>query len=380
MQVGVALGGTDLGVSGIGRFVRAGLPRLARRVEDAGGTVTGIGTPAELAAFSTELGDSRTVELSLRYAKPGANALWHFFAADSAARAAGVDVLLFPAANRRFAWAGQIPTVAVVHDLAQFHVPGKYDVLRTLYAKQVLARALRKASALVAVSDATRDDMVRVLGCAQRDVRVVHNGVDTDLFRSHCGEPAALVELRRSQGIDRPYLLYACRLEHPGKNHLRLLRAFAESRLRDSHQLVLAGKDWGALEAIREEVRRLDLEAAVRIVGFVDDASLAAMMRSATAVLVLGLYEGFGLPALEGLAVGRPVVASKTGALPEVVGPLGVLCEPMAEDSIRRALERVVSDDALRCRVAREGPDRARAWSWDRTAEGLMEACRSAIA
>ena len=137
--------------------------------------------------------------------------------------------------------------------------------------------------------------------------------------------------MRAQTGLEGPYLLYLSRLEHPGKNHLRLLQAYAESPVRHTHRLALVGPDWGAGHRIQLEIQRLNLEDRVRIVGYVGDEHVPGLISEATAVIAVGLREGFGLPALEALAMGRPVVVSNTGALPEVVGELGILCIPTAQ-------------------------------------------------
>ena len=378
MRLAVALSGIDAGRSGIGRYVRAVVPRLSRLLRGSGGALAALGTDAEFRACGEELADVERIPIGDRAGGAAASALWYLACAGRRARAAGADVLLLPAANRRVTWQRRVPTVAVVHDLAQLHVPGKYDWLRMVYARRILPLALGSAREIVAVSEATRGDLIHAVRVPSDRVRVVHNGVDTALFAPAVPGSGAVEAARRAAGLARPHLVYPARLEHPGKNHLRLLRAFASSRLRGSHQLVFVGGDWGAGERIRAEVARLGIEEAVRILGWVEDAVLAALVAGADAVLVVGLHEGFGLPALEGLAAGRPIVASCTGAALEAAGGLGVACDPRDEASMRSALERCVADRDLRERVSREGPAWARRWSWDRTAEGLLDACFAA--
>jgi glycosyltransferase involved in cell wall biosynthesis len=177
--------------------------------------------------------------------------------------------------------------------------------------------------------------------------------------------------------LEAPYFLYPSRLEHPGKNHLRLLSAYAASSARSSHQLVLVGADWGAEGLIRAEIQRLGLADRVRLLGYVAEELLPALMSGADAVIAVGLCEGFGLPALEALAAGRPVVAARAGALPEVVGELGILCDPLDSQDMALALARAASDTAFAARVRREGPTYARLRDWERTCDGLLAVCRS---
>ncbi|MBS2024048.1 MAG: glycosyltransferase, partial [Deltaproteobacteria bacterium] len=157
----------------------------------------------------------------------------------------------------------------MVHDLAQLHVPEKFDRLRMLYARMMFS-AFPKATELVAVSEATRADLVG-LGLARERVRVVRNGVDAARFEPPAEGDARVQAARSYLALQGAYLLYAARLEHPGKNHLRLLRAFARSAAARSHTLVLAGSDFGAGELVRAEIEKLGLAARVKVAGFVAD-------------------------------------------------------------------------------------------------------------
>src|SRR5687768_16900199 len=154
MRVAIALGGTDRGLSGIGVYVRAVLPRLTAMIRERGGSVVVMGTRADLAAYDTDGIERAPVHDGFDH--PAASAAWHLLEAGPSARRAGARVLLLPAANRRMALRSPIPTVAVVHDLAQLKVQKKYDPLRMVYVNHVLTRTLRLASALVAPSNATR--------------------------------------------------------------------------------------------------------------------------------------------------------------------------------------------------------------------------------
>ncbi|MBN8471344.1 glycosyltransferase family 4 protein [Corallococcus exiguus] len=375
MRLAVALGGTDWGRSGIGTYVRAMLPRLTRGLARTGGRLVALGTARDFAAYDPELVGAERAVAPAVVDTPALGASWYLARCGAHARGAGADVLLLPAANRRVALRPGLPTVGVVHDLAQFNVPDKYDRLRTTYVRWLLPKALRSFEALAAVSQATRGDMVSFLSCAPERIHVIPNGVDADRFA--LGDGAGAAWARERLGLKAPYLLYLSRLEHPGKNHLRLLRAFAASPVREDHQLVLAGADWGAEQLIREELQRLGLQERVRILGYLEDGLIPGLVAGAEALIAVGLCEGFGLPALEAIAAGKPVLAARAGALPEVVGELGVLCDPLDERDMAAALTRVVRDEPLAERVRREGPGHARQRSWDRTGDDLLALCRA---
>lgn len=376
MRLCIALSGTDKGRSGLGVYTRQVVPRIIARCQAEGGTVVVTGTQSELDAYEGEIRGAERRALSSLLERAPISALFHLALAGRMAKACGADELLMPAANRRAAALSPIPTVGVVHDLAPLKVRKRYDVLRMLYGRYFVVEALRRSTRLVAVSQVTAEDTAEAAGRSVLDVDVVLNGVDHERFDVPAGDPQ-IETARASLGLTRKYLLYVSRLEHPGKNHLRLLEAFANSALRQTHDLVLAGPDWGAESAIVAKASALGVREQLILGGFVDDEILPGLVAGADAVVMVGLYEGFGLPAMEALAAGRPVVASNTGALPEVVGDLGVLCDPLDEGSIRVALERVTQDEALRASCATEGPKLARFRSWDRTAERLFDICKT---
>jgi glycosyltransferase involved in cell wall biosynthesis len=377
MRIAFTLGGTDDGRSGLGSYVKAVLPALSTTARRNGDELVALGSAHEIAAYAPALGNVETRLTPRLLTRPGANALWYLMASGLAAQGAAADVVLYPAANRRAGAVNPIPSVAVVHDLGQLHVPEKYDPLRMAYIRGLL-RVLRRATRLVAISQATQRDLVSALGVERDQIDVVLNGVDTGRFAPVSSRSPRLERARESLGIQGPYLLYPARLEHPAKNHLRLVEAFAKCGLQATHELVLMGGDWGARERILEAARVHCVASRVRLTGFVDDELVPEVTAGADAVVLLGLREGFGLPALEALATGRPVCASNTGALPEIVGNLAALCDPYSVDSIANALERVVLDQELRRRCASEGPAHAKAFGWGRTAEGLHRACQYA--
>lgn len=381
MKIAIALGGSDAGRSGIGVYVRSILPHLRASAHQDGNELVAVGTRPELDGVADAMEGIDEVQLDARWDAPATSAAYYLAGGVAdAARAAGADVLLLPAANRRTCYRSSLPTVAVVHDLAQVHVRGKYDALRMTYLRHVLLRALPKADVLVAISRATQKDLVAHTAATEGDVRIVPNGVDLERFQPMAAEGDAVTAARGRHGLDRPYLLYLARLEHPGKNHLRLLEAFAQSGLAATTTLALAGADWGAEQLVRDKVAELGIGDSVKRLGFIADADVAPLIAGSRAIVMVGLCEGFGLPALEALAMGIPVIASTTGALPEVAGKLASYCDPHHASSIEMALREAVTDPWVRTRAATEGPRWASSRGWSETARGLYEACGQALA
>jgi len=362
-KVAVTLAGCDLGTSGVSVFVQALLPRLRDRLAQNGTSLLVLGTAREREAAGLANADGPMLPAALD--RPAASAAFTLLGASGLARALGAKVLYLPCANRRIVGLRAIPTTGTVHDLAQFHVDAKYGSLRQIYVQKVLSPLLRALTVVTTVSQATADDVVRFAHVPEKRIRVVPNGVTLGRIES--------------RSVSAPYLLYPARLEHPGKNHLRVLEAFARSRARATHRLVFSGAEWGAGPRIEEAIDALGLRDVVDMLGFVSRDELTARMANADAIIAAGLFEGFGLPAAEALALGRPVAASSTGSLPEVVGPLGALFNPTDVISMTAALDRVIEDRDLRARCLAEGPTRAERFSWDRAATAIASALEEVI-
>ncbi|MBQ8125757.1 MAG: glycosyltransferase, partial [Kiritimatiellae bacterium] len=195
------------------------------------------------------------------------------------------DGFVICAANRRVCAWYPLPTTATVHDLANFHIPGKYSRLRMFYLAHVLPHFAKKAQRLVAVSAATKADMETFWHCREEDVTVLYNGLPTSDVgrRRQSGSP-------KSEGRG---LLYISRIEHPGKNHVRLIEAYARlpRALAEQHPLVLAGADWKDAEVVHAAAAASPHADLIRFTGFVDDVE--TLWRDAGFYIFPSLFEGF---------------------------------------------------------------------------------------
>jgi glycosyltransferase involved in cell wall biosynthesis len=218
------------------------------------------------------------------------------------------------------------------------------------------------------VSAATRDDLVATLDVPAAKVSVVHHGVRPVA----CLADSERRDRRERLGITQPYVLFVGTVQ-PRKNLQRLIRAFAHVVAAGlPHRLVIVGRMGWLTEPIRAEVVALDLTDRIHFAGYVPDDDLPALYCGADAFAFPSLYEGFGMPVLEALACGVPVVASDTTSLPEIVGDAGVLIDPLDEAAIGDALVRVLADASLRARLAVAGPERAAHFSWERCARETL--------
>jgi glycosyltransferase involved in cell wall biosynthesis len=263
------------------------------------------------------------------------------------------------------------PLVVTVLDLSVVLFPNHHGRWWRTLAAAGLRRAVREADALIAISKHTADDLVRVTGVDARRIHVIPLAADSRFA------PVVDSSVPPRYGIEYPYLLYVGTLE-PRKNLDVLLHAFARLDHPDL-QLVLAGPKGWMFEEIFALVDRLGLTSRVVFPGFVADADLPALMNSAAAFVYPSEYEGFGLPVLEAMSCGVPVVTTNVSSLPEVTGNAALLVPPRDVDALCRVLRCLLTEQHLRDEMREKGLERASAFSWVRTAQATAEVYENVV-
>jgi glycosyltransferase involved in cell wall biosynthesis len=265
------------------------------------------------------------------------------------------------------------PFVVTIHDLNYLDAAAtghglRHAALRAAYRVE-LAKA-RRARRLIAPSEHTRHAIERKLGVEPSRVAVTYEAADPP---EQVAPDRAVLE---RHGLDAPFFLYVG-AAYPYKNLTRLITAFA--RVEGDYKLVLAGdhEEFGA--ALREHAAALGLGDEVVFTGVVSDAELAALYSAARAYTFVSLGEGFGLPGLEAMQFGVPVVAARAGSLPEIYEDAARYCDPHDVDSIADALAEVASDERLRAQLSERGERRVADFSWARTAEQTLAVYREAL-
>lgn len=268
------------------------------------------------------------------------------------------------------------PRVATVLDLAYFTFPSNFTFARRVSAKVQTYSALRTADHWLAISESTKKDMMRLLHVPEEKVTVTHLG-HSARFRP-CTEPEEIARVRRKYDLPQRYLLYVGRLQ-PRKNIPRLIDAFLLLRQRRPdlpHRLVIAGDKGWMYDGILEKAGASAARQAIQLTGFVAEEDLPVMISAADLLVLVSLWEGFGLPVVEAMACGTAVVSSNTSALAEVVGEAGLQVDPCDTQAIAAALERVLSDDSLREQLRAKGLVRASGFTWENTAKKTLAVLR----
>ncbi len=369
MKIATTTLGCDGGLSGIGRYASA----LLERWTDDNVDLSIHGHDSDWNAF---IPSDRKVDwhpVSEHWKKPLPSVLWHQVMLPHLARKA--DVLFLPAANRRLSYAHTVPSVGTVHDCSSFHIHGKYDRARDLYIKRVLPRLMQRLDHVVTVSESTRRDLIDLCGVRPQDITVIPLAADTSTFFPRDPEASEL-RLKQRFGIAAPFLLYTSRIEHPGKNHVRLIAAFEnlKKQYRIPHQLVLVGPDKERAAEVHRAAALSSASAAIILTGSVPAADLPHLYSAADALIFPSLYEGFGLPILEAIACGTVVACSDRSSMPEVAGNCAVLFDPEDPAAIARGMLHLISESqADRESRVQSGLRHVARFSWHRTAASTLD-------
>lgn len=266
-----------------------------------------------------------------------------------------------------------VRTLLTVHDLSFLRYPDHFVPRLVDYLSRAVPRAIARADRVLADSQATRADLIERLGAPAEKVEVLYSGVDRRFCPTE--EPGERERLRARYGLDgRPYVLTVGTLQ-PRKNHVRLIRAFARLRpaeLPPGMRLLIAGGRGWLYEDVLAEVARH--AGRVEVLGFVEDEDLPALYRGASLFVFPSFYEGFGLPVLEALACGVPVVCSNASSLPEVAGDAALLVPPEDEEGWAEGMLRALTDEPLRQGIVARGLRQATGFTWERAARQLLAA------
>ena len=250
---------------------------------------------------------------------------------------------------------------ATLHDLTCWLMPEMHTPANVAAAKQFAEKVLRRADGLIAISECTRSDAVRILGLRPEKIEVVYPGVAEAFFQT---TPATIQAAQEKYGLARPYILFVGTVE-PRKNLAVLLDAYQQlSRgVREEFELVVAGPVGWAERSLIERLR--SGAGGVRYLGYVPETALPGLTAGATVFVYPSLYEGFGFPVAQAMAAGVPVVTSNISSLPEITGGAALLVDPRSVADLGAAIERAVGSPALRADLTRRGSIKAREYGWE---------------
>jgi glycosyltransferase involved in cell wall biosynthesis len=269
------------------------------------------------------------------------------------------------------------PVVTTIHDVSFKRCPEFFTLKDRLILSAAVRRAARRAARILSVSEHGKRELLDLYGIPPERIAVVYPGVD-DQFAPLNRESARRAVAKR-YGISAPFILTVGVIQ-PRKNLPRLLEAFARLKgiLRTDHKLVIVGKSGWREDNLLDRIRALDLVGDVALTGYVPYEDLPVLYNAADIFVYPSVYEGFGLPPLEAMACGTPVITGNLTSLPEVVGEAGIMADPYDPDSFAQAMLNVLSSESLRADMAARGPEQAAKFSWDTMAHQMAAVYRAA--
>lgn len=243
------------------------------------------------------------------------------------------------------------PYIFTVHDLMHLFY---YTKMHRVYYQQVIAKLAKKAKAIITVSHYSKQQLVDLLGIREELISVIYNGVDPSFYQN-----------REAHAIGRPYLLYVGN-RRKNKNLAAMLVAFAQADIPKEFVFLLTGNPNPELVVLLSKLR---ISSRVRFLGFVEESELPKLYHGAYATMFVSLMEGFGLPVIESMASGTPVLTSSESSLPEVAGGAALCVNPYNVDAITSGINKLVSDQELYSELKEKGLRRAQDFSWKKTAQ-----------
>ena len=272
-----------------------------------------------------------------------------------------------------------IPSLVTIFDLIPLRCPAYFTRIQRLIYSTTVNLAAGVARRVIATSQATARDFQHLLRVSERRVRVIPLAADP-IFRVR--SPAEVETLRRKHKLPERYVLHLSS-NKPHKNRMRLVEAWAllEKRLETAgRQLVLAGREDPRYPEVRDRIKALNLEDRVHALGGIPDEDLPSLYAGASWFVFPSLYEGFGLPVLEAMACGTPVICSSTSSLPEIVGDAAIMFDPTDPEDIARALAQALADPRKREELSEESLRRAQGFRWEQTAQRTYRCYKEIIA
>lgn len=377
MHIGIDVSAAVNQRAGIGRYARE-LVRELLRIDDQN-IFRLFSFYGDETAFFREVGRGKNVELESKH-YPGRFFRLMLLALYKSGISpdflvGSVDVFHSP--DHVFPACKKIPTVLTIHDLAFLLYPENYTRINRAYLSAMVPQSVKQAASIIAVSKQTKEDLVRMVGVPEERISVIYNGIESNfrpMTRDECEATWQKYSLPKGG-----YLLYVGTLE-PRKNIAGLIRAYAKIQKNPgiSQRLVICGGLGWLYRELFGLVNELGLRKEIIFTGHVPNKDLPAIYCGAELLVYPSIYEGFGLPVLEAMACGTPVITSNVSSLPEVAGDAALLISPNDVEELTEAINRLLSDSELRKEFAKRGLERAKLFSWEKTARETLQVYKAA--
>jgi len=369
MKIGIDTFACDSGKSGVGAYIS----QLLKRIPPSGDLFELFGWEYDRFSFSEF---APNLEFISRCSMNGttANALWHLFKYHDFAQSRSYDACLFPAAHKQPPYKSPCPTIGVVHDMAAYWGTRRTREHLGAVLRVMLPNSLRRLDRIIAVSEWVKQELIELVGVKESLIEVVPNGIDHSAFYPRPrGEESEL--LIQPFSFRRPYILCVSRIDHPVKNHIRLIKAFGifKERTHCPHRLVLAGGDSNNAVKVKAAAAGSAWRSDIFFTGHFPVKSLPELYSGADFVVFPSMYEGFGMGVIEAMASGIPTACARAASLPETAEHAALYFDPRDLEDMADRMAALACDRSLHQECSRLGIERAQAFSWDRCAQRTLE-------
>lgn len=370
MKIGIDTFGCDHARSGLGTYLLSFISNLPK--------TEGV----EFELFGSEIdrytyNSGKDIPYTAVSAGDGLSAerLWHFTSCSKFCLQRGYDAVIFPAPERVLPINFKVPGIAVVNSVLSSMVEGRKDWIQKLQIK----RGLLKVQKIIAASQFISDDLVSH-GIEPVKIDVVHNGIDHKLFFPQIDMGDDSVNIKPF-AIKKPYFIYGSRLAGPEKKHVELIKAFSLFKKKTGlpHRLVLAGSDGPYSSEVHKAAFESEFASDIFLTGYFPHESFPQLYAGSEALIFPSVSEGVGLPVLEAMATGVPVVCSSSCALPEIGSDSALYFDADNLESISDAMEKIATDSDLRSELVKKGLERASKFRWENTILQTVEIARKLI-
>ncbi|GAB1481632.1 glycosyltransferase family 1 protein [Treponema sp.] len=365
MKIGIDTFACDGGNSGIGAYLLQLLKRIPRSEEH----YELFGWEFDRYAYNEAAEGIDYISQGIRTGRM-ANSLWHVLKYPQFAKDRNYGACFFPAANRRLPRRSPCPTVGTVHDLAAYRGPRRNREHLGAVLRLIFPDSLRSLDRVIAVSEWVKQELVEVAKLDETRIDVVPDGIDLEAFHPRARNEESVV-LIQPFSFRRPYILYASRIDHPVKNHARLIEAFGifKSITKHPHRLVLAGVDRRGADKVKKIASKSPYRNDIFFTGHFPLKSLPELYAGADLVVVPSRYEGFGMGALEAMASGVPVACARAASLPETADQAALYFDPDDAEDMADRIVTLTTDRETYREYRNRGLERAQNFSWARCAE-----------
>lgn len=282
------------------------------------------------------------------------------------------DFIFLPAANRRLMAYYPIYTIATFHDLSQYNVNSKYDFFRMTYIKHVIPFFLRPINKIIAVSTNTKDDLQKYFKIDEKRIVVNYNGVDVNLFNE---KDTDFEKIKEKLSLPNKYFLYVSRIEHPGKNHLNLIKAYEllPYEIKLQYDLVLVGNPKENSEVVLEYIKESRYRDFIKVLGFLENDELPVVYANAKLFIFPSFYEGFGIPLIEAMAMKVPTLCASNSSLLEIGKDVSIFFDEYDPNNIKTTIFNLLENEQIQEKMILNGLKEVKKYDWSRHANKIIE-------